>query len=463
KLDEIINTKNGPEIDRKYWGLIFENCIKPFVKTLRDVSRIVNVFQFRYGILWEEICVEEIIALSVLDVLEPNLYKWISMNKDSVCESRIHALMSNNNIRDKYILEFKELGIDSKIALKAISTIFPVFAKDVGEYVYIDYSEKEKKQGQMRLLQSERFNTFFLFDLKQVKVPRRIILDFINNYNMEEIDETLISLNDEIKMPFFLRELRTLLSESNYDRIELLISSLYRNKLKLVGKNNMIVFSFSSSEMAEYCIIDLLKLLKTDKERELIIKEQICSGDLNLLASVSMTMATINNDYIDSNENTNNKKIDLSQEQYETLKSEYVKAINMYIKNDSIINNKEFHTMFYLWKIFDKRNADEFMKNCLKNKENCLRFICRRSGIWTGTNGYGWSYNIIKDENYISYEELYDIVISYDKQKLLKNFTELEQIQLASFVLNYKRIEMEHANIDEAKELIVKWKNGTDD
>lgn len=42
-------------------------------------------------------------------------------------------------------------------------------------------------------------------------------------------------------------------------------------------------------------------------------------------------------------------------------------------------------------------------------------------------------------------------------KNMLREFTELEQIKLASFVCNYDKGEFDHASEDEARELVKRW------
>lgn len=51
------------------------------------------------------------------------------------------------------------------------------------------------------------------------------------------------------------------------------------------------------------------------------------------------------------------------------------------------------------------------------------------------------------------------MIQDFDKNKL-DVFTETEQIQLASFVLNYHKHETDHVYEQDALELVNKWKTG---
>jgi len=81
-LENTVKTiSDNPKIDQSYWSEVFTNCIEPYIETLRDVNRVINTFQFRYKILYEETAFEDMVALTTIEVLKPQLYQWIGRNK----------------------------------------------------------------------------------------------------------------------------------------------------------------------------------------------------------------------------------------------------------------------------------------------------------------------------------------------------------------------------------------------
>ena len=57
---------------------------------------------------------------------------------------------------------------------------------------------------------------------------------------------------------------------------------------------------------------------------------------------------------------------------------------------------------------------------------------------------------------YISDKQIVDLIQRYDKK--LDDFTEIEQIKLATFVLNYQADETDEANEERAQTLVERWK-----
>lgn len=119
-------------------------------------------------------------------------------------------------------------------------------------------------------------------------------------------------------------------------------------------------------------------------------------------------------------------------------------------------NNSEY---FYLWKCFDKDGVEAYLKGLLKTEVNKLKFICAMATKWHSTNGSGWRFYPQNYSEYISQNEVYNMIQGFDKSKL-NQFTDIEQIKLASFALNYNKNEMDHADEQAALNLISEWKTG---
>ena len=57
--DRINKIINGPVSNEEYYASIFRKCVEPYVNTMRDVNRLINVFQFKYEALNRETLPED--------------------------------------------------------------------------------------------------------------------------------------------------------------------------------------------------------------------------------------------------------------------------------------------------------------------------------------------------------------------------------------------------------------------
>lgn len=464
KLDAVVSSCNAEMIlDKRYWSQVFRNCVEPYIHTLRDINRVVNTFQFKLGMLAQESCIEDIIALTSIDVLEPKLYKWISENKEIVCGSEMHSLYLRNmkpeENRKKYLAEFKELGINTELAIKCIATLFPLFAREVNEHNYECYYENNTR-GQMRVAQQERFDLYFGLNLEEINVSRSIINKCILSYTDVEIVATIEKINEDGHIIYFLDELQSLVDKIPYERLTLIIRVLYKKQAQLKGEGMRAIFAISATERTRYCIEVILDRLNTPEERYNVIYDIVLHGDVFEIGSVGREINRVEHAYgrLDSNEEDVKSQI-ITKEQLVKIEEAYVLRIHELIDEIPLTDSEDFHYILYLWEYFDSKGASDYMYTYIKNVTNLLRYVCRMAGKWTGSNGSGWSFDALSNDKYTTAKEVKKIIDEYDRKKLFIDFSDKELIQLATFVLNYEKDTRYRITQETATQLVLEWRN----
>lgn len=464
KLDQIISDLPEKIVwDQYYWSNVFRNCIEPYINTLRDVNRVINTLQFRYGMLYQETSFEDMVGITTLEVLEPELYKWISNNKDAVCGGFMHAFLSSSgnkpDYRKLYTDEFERLGIDPDLAFNCLSTLFPVFAKDISKNQLFSYEPSSAIRSKMRVAHEERFDLYFMFDLNDVKVSRSLINACIYELDEDKIASALAEINNQGHMVYFLEEMRSLVDQIPYERLTLIASVLLGIQGNLNGETNRAIFTLSANDYSEYLVEDILKRLETEEEKFMVISQAVKLVSKDGLGSIAKMINKIELAYGRLAGDTENKNDQIiSIEHLEELEKYYVERINQITKSEQIFAINGFSSAFYIWECFDKEGAKKYLKKMFKNEILKLKFICGLAGKWNGTTGSGWSFYQKYYSEYLSKDEIYTLIGNFDKTKL-DEFSETEQIKLASFYLNYDKDEMDHANEQEAIKLLKKWKS----
>lgn len=467
KLDQIINDFSDKVVwDTDYWSSVFRNCVEPYINTLRDVNRMINTFQFRYGMLYKEIALEDMVGMTTLEVLEPELYKWICNNKEAVCGGFMHGLLSHSSnkpdYRNLYYNEFKSLGIDPDLAISCVSTMFPVFANDVSRYPY-SYQPTLSIRSRMRIAYEERFDLYFMFDLDDIKVSRSIINASIYEFDRDVLSKIIEKINEEGNIVYFLEEIRSLVDKIPYKRLELIASVLLGLQEKFKEENSEKLFALSASDIAEYLMEDIIDRLKTEEEKYGIICSVIENVDITGLGIMTRFINRIELAYgrLAGNSEEKDKQI-ISLEHLKKLENIYVAKVRDIVNSGLILERNEFNKVFCLWKCFDKDGVEIYLKELFKTEVNKLKFICAMATKWSSTNGSEWSFYPQNYSEYISQDEVYNMIQGFDKSKL-NQFTDIEQIKLASFVLNYNKNEMDHVDEQEVLNLISEWKTGKEE
>ena len=461
KLNQVINDLNKDVIwDESYWKQIRLNCINPYINTLRDINRVINVFQFKFEMLYQEISFEDLVAITTIEVLEPKLYKWICNNKNVVCG--INTIESIFNPDEKidynkvYQDEFIRLGIDPKISIKCLSTIFPSIARNVNEYFFED-QQNQNIRSKMRIAQPERFDLYFMTNLNDAKIPRTIINDFIYEYNQESITMMISQISNAEDFHYFYYEIHSLIDNIPKNRLNLIASALLNVKSENI--ENDASEMLDSTSMLKYFAIDIMKKIKNKDEKYEILKLAIDNMDKNGLEIMARIIRDIELAYGRLAENNSIKQENqiISLDHLIEIEQIYIKRINEIVDPKHYSDMNRLEVAFYLWKQFDKDNANAYVKELFKNDINKLKFVCSRAGTWHGIHGKGWIFTLDSYSDYVSSEEVFNIIKTLNKDQL-NEFNEIEQIKLATFVLNYDKEERDHVTAQEAMELVNKWK-----
>lgn len=440
---------------------VFNNCIEPYVKTLRDVNRVINTFQFRYRLLYEEISLEDMLALTTIEVLEPQLYQWISNNKDLFCSKSVYSLRMYKNkgeYRSFVCDELKRLGINVDIAIKFLATLFPVFADDIDErgVGYISSNIREA----MRIAQDERFDSYFVFDLSSVSIPRNIVSNCMNTLDFNCLMDTISKINDEGNIEYFVDELGALVSKIPYNRLKLLAKAILKKEFEFKVDSSSSFFMPSIFSKVEFLVESILSRIDDEFERYSIIKDTVETATKNQLGVIASFINRIELSYdrLAGNEEYKNQQL-ITLMHLEELEKTYISRINEITKSEFIIDINHFYIAFYLWECLDKNQAQIYLKKMLKEDINIFKFICSIAKRWTGTGGSGWYFVREHYSTYISADTIYKKIQEFDKRDLYK-FTLDDQIKLASFVLNYEKSDNNYGvNENLAKDLVNEWKN----
>ena len=464
RLDWIINKlPTKVEWDKFYWGEIFENCVNPYIHTLRDINRVINTFQFRYGALYQETSFEDMVGMTTLEVMVPELYNWIGENKETVCGGFKYSFLSNSSkkpdYRKLYYDEFTRLGINPELAIRCIATMFPVFAKDVNEFQHY-YKPSSNVRAQMRAAHEEKFDLYFMFDFDDVKVPRSMINACIYELERAELLEVIKDINEQGGIVYFLEELRSLVDNIPYERLEPIASVILTLQGGFNGEDTQVVFRRSAGDIAEYLSIDMINRLNTEKEKYEIIRNAVTNANTTGIGTMARIINRIELAYgrLAGNSVKEEAQI-ISLEHLEELEKIYAERIQTLAYTEQILDMNGFNIAFYLWKSLDAEGVLKYLDKAFECDANKLRFICAMAGQWYGTGGSGWGFHPGNYSEYISQDEVYNLIQNLDKN-MLDEFTETQQIQLASFVLNYQESEMKNANEEEAQKLVDEWKSG---
>lgn len=447
KIEKIIDSSSDKiEININYWSKIYFKCIEPYINTIRDVNRVINTFQFRFPVLKQEICFEDLFAITVLEVLDPKLYKWIRENKRVLLGMlTIERYFTDDVDYNKEVIkkEFKSKGIYEERAIIILSILFPEFKKRINKYDF-NYESNENIRLRMGIAHEQKFDLYFKFNLEDIKITRDTIRNCIYNFNYSELHKTIndISFNGDII--YFIEEIRCFIEEIPYERISLIAKTLIELTGFFDGYKTKMLFKSNAWDESVDLIFHILNKLKTKKEiYQIFISsiEQINIYGLGIIANMlnSVDVAYFNDNY------ENQKYKVLEKENLEECKIKLLNKIKKAMGTNHFWKIYSFYSIISLWESIDKVELEFSLKNLFSQDKNKLKFVCSIGNCWSGSKGIRWEFNESLYSKYFSKDEIYKIIDELKKEEF-SLFSDLEQIKLASFYANYNTNNMEQYN-----------------
>ncbi|MCT7729830.1 MAG: hypothetical protein N4S07_06315, partial [Lactobacillus iners] len=458
RLSEIIHKNDCKEKfeNNNYFETVLENCVNPYIKNIRDINRLINAFQFKYGALWEETSFVDLLAITAIEIFEPKLYKWIFNNKDFICRGDINSSLRRHYNPSRYIekcnQEFESLGLYNKMAFDIVSILFPTFAYDTNhKLINEDISELELI-SRKRIGSTKTIGLYFSFNLSDIKIPREEIIKCVNSYSRLRLLQKVREFNRDGNILYFLENVYSLFRDNKIsnNRFALIASVL------LVLQNKFV----NQSRLADYhsnnIVVNMITSIKEEKVRYEIINFTVKHIDKTNISTRAILINQILQGCIKSDNEDKNLQI-ITLEHLKNIGKIYVEKIKSIANSKNILSLDEFDKIFYLWKELDRESAKVYVENLFKDDVNKLKFLC----LTTYNSLTGWEFYSENCFNLVSEEEFYDSIKKFDKSRL-DEFTKEEQIKLASFTINYENRDNDHflyAQEKQAIELIKKWKS----
>lgn len=455
------------EYDDRYLDILYKNCIAPKMQTVRDVNRVINSILFRYEIIREEVLFEDMVAITAIEVLEPELYKWIYNNKGNVCKTKKIGT-SNNNVNVKsYENEFVKIGVDSDFAINCVRTLFQSNSENSDDYAYLRRLEYDISK-RMRIAFEERFELYFRLNMNEIKVQREIIEACISEYNNEKLRKTLLKEKKNGNLEYLIKEIGELVTKIPNERLSLISIEIFNLREELRKENPKNSTLEAVYEASENLIDGILEQINSLGSKYKIISSLVKSVNNIELGLIAKKISLIDNQM---------KKDMEDIKQFNDFKEIYLSKISELIKEDKLLNINEFYYGFSIFRKLDKDGAEKYIEKIFSNDITKLKFICAFFEKWERKDYALWQLLPREISEYVMIDEIYEVIDKLDKNRL-DQFTEIEQIKLASFILGYResknkggesgingnttffkgRYDLEiEAREDEARELVDKW------
>ena len=227
-IDNLIKEVPEEYWDKTYWGNIYNSGLRHFFNTLRDVSRYINALEFSYEMVKDDVNPIDFLAITAIQVFEPDLYYGIRDNKN-IFTGVFGDSFGNEDIEIKQAKNRCD-EIKNRIAVltrEQINDFLPrLFPKLEAIYSNMHYGgdslEDWRRNG--RVCSPDAFEIYFRLAIPKSEIPNsemKAILQLAEDQST--FKKALQKLNEDGKIIIFLDRMedytKDLIPEANIQNI----------------------------------------------------------------------------------------------------------------------------------------------------------------------------------------------------------------------------------------------------
>lgn len=208
KLNRILGDIPEEDWDKETWGELFQQGIKNYIRSIRDVIRYTNVFSLKYELLKNETSAADLLGLTCLQVFEPTVYSKLPSYKDILCGER----RSFSHERQKEAEEKVERAInriapddgsvtDLEATKNILGTLFPGIKTNKGWSYGVGrgYSRRDSLIRNS-IATPECFDRYFALTLENGAIPTATVRRMVFESSESELAEETMQIYREGKI-----------------------------------------------------------------------------------------------------------------------------------------------------------------------------------------------------------------------------------------------------------------------
>lgn len=450
RLSSIAFIPNGMNFDSSRWTSVFNSCILPFIKTLRDVHRFCNTLSFSYSAIKEEVDFIDMAGICSLQLFAPSIYEWIRDNGKTLTGGYQGGGISLNGIneRQKDIVEqFKIIYPQNpNIMVEAISSLFPAFSNRI---TYVgNFKSSSDLHQEMRISDERKFNLYFSLSLEDISISRSELDYSLFYMNEEQLSEYISELDNRKMLSEYMTEFRLHLSRIPEERIQLFVNLFVLRTSKQFTNSEDI--GFSISPFSVYTLSELLFRLDSPDKRFTIIKNLFLLDDFSVFQFLLHLLQIIELSYgkIVETRMKNEPKL-ITEDDLSCLEQIFIMQLSKFLNIVPLLDWKEAKRVALLWEFIDKSGYTTYIKEIIKDDFSAMKFLRFYVGIWK--NGNNICEYELQNNTYMEYISTEEALVKIERARTLDCFWTFNEDMpgcIAAFSLFYKNIDVPISKVD---------------
>ena len=422
------------EADKIYLRDIFRRGFKYFFNNIRDVKRYMNVLRFNYNALGKELNDTDLMAITALQVFEPQVYDDIRTNKDIfVGYIPEHERYSAKKVLEDIFATFSY--ISQKKGKKFIETIFPEIVTILGGTESVGFSSGYRKEA--RVCSEDFFDSYFQMTLNDNEIFNSDMKKYIEKASSEkEFRSLILRLIDNGKITRFLERLEDFTEHDiSTEKFPIIFDVLMDLGDQFPSEETMM---FPDNKKVEKILYKLLHRLKNKDDRFVLFEQAIqkCTNSI-WIACDNVNTQRQEHGEIDEGGAKPEHQQTLTIQQLRQLQKTLQVKIEEWVEKNKLFEHQYSRNILRLWNKLNPEKAEKYKLEQLNDNEQVLRILEKFINISYSRSNTDYVSNISKIFTYDELKEFIDVEkIVKQVKELDKNFDKYQTTDRSRFVID---------------------------
>ena len=386
KLNGILGDIPEEDWDKETWAELFQQGIKNYIRSIRDVIRYTNVFSLKYELLKNETSAADLLGLTCLQVFEPTVYSKLPSYKDILCgEKRSFSHERQKETEEKVECAINRIAPDdgSVTDLEAtkniLGTLFPGIKTNMGWSYGVGrgYSRRDSLIRNS-IAAPECFDRYFALTLENGAIPTATVRRMVFESSESELAEEIMQIYRDGKIVRLLEAIEVYAGAGDgrsidAERAAIIIKVLSCNWSSFEVEDEGF-FAVPFAWRLLYCVDPLLK--RMDSEARASLMCSIFENEKVQVSTVALLLQDFENRLGRCAENARESAdavlpLDEVQKLEAIFKERAVKAI------DSKVVLRQYHGLRFLWLLgqIDPETAADKKKSMVTDDVSLVKII----------------------------------------------------------------------------------------
>lgn len=386
KLNGILGDIPEEDWDKETWAELFQQGIKNYIRSIRDVIRYTNVFSLKYELLKNETSAADLLGLTCLQVFEPTVYSKLPSYKDILCgEKRSFSHERQKEMEEKVECAINRIAPDdgSVTDLEAtkniLGTLFPGIKTNMGWSYGVGrgYSRRDSLIRNS-IAAPECFDRYFALTLENGAIPTATVRRMVFESSESELAEEIMQIYRDGKIVRLLEAIEVYAGAGDgrsidAERAAIIIKVLSCNWSSFEVEDEGF-FAVPFAWRLLYCVDPLLK--RMDSEARASLMCSIFENEKVQVSTVALLLQDFENQLGRCAENARESAdavlpLDEVQKLEAIFKERAVKTI------DSKVVLRQYHGLRFLWLLgqIDPETAADKKKSMVTDDVSLVKII----------------------------------------------------------------------------------------